>query len=893
MSKEENVLVIDRLNIPNKWLGEKIAKKVNVSELEPLMPFIKWKERALAENDESVKQMIPYLIVESDIDRKVAIYQRKGSEKRIHGLFSVGIGGHVNPIDFEQGDSFLKFILRSAKRELLEEFSEIAPKDKFEFLGIINEEKTKVGRTHLGLVFKLKINGRAVADKELFNLNWEYKKKIKNEYNLEMWSEMALDLDIDIKDFFENLNLTLDQDKVIDKLEEFFFSDKQVFILKGYAGTGKTTVLKGISKYLQKNNRLGHIMAPTGRAAKVIQNKTKYPASTIHKFLYDLENLKTYKYTDKDGNETFKFYFDFPADDLVINTVYIFDESSMISNNFSEGEFFRFGSGYLLNDILKFFNLNNTLNTKLIFVGDPAQLPPVGSSRSLALEESFFKNKGFSVNSIEMTQVVRQKENSGILINANYYRNLIFSEIVSENFLKTEFDDIKEINVENVATTFTGISPLPDSKKSIVITFSNKLALDYNKMIREQYFPDEKNIVAGDILQVIRNNYSNQQFTLLNGDFVKVLSVSDEIISQSASIKKKNANDVLITHYFRKIELLHYSGNVAEMMIIDSFLNGKERGLTSDETKALYINFIMRYEKRIGGKANKRSEEFKNAFRSDPFYNALQVKYGYAITGHKSQGGEWENVFVDFTGKVGTSKDVLRWSYTAITRATENLFVLYPPKLKQVDFSKVKHVIIGKIKKAPKGAILFPNIPPTPFHDANSHPAKRYKYFELKEAFNKLGYAIKSVISNEYQERYTIVNDQTVFTLEMYHDKEGIFKNFSIVKKNKDDDEVIKTLKTIQPWPYQFLYTTNDDLSNKIYQSVLSAMQGLNIQIINIDDSRKLDFHVDYYFRTEAQIAYLQIYFNKKEMVTGVIAKSMLGKEDQVLHDLINNLKNT
>ena len=149
----EKVLVFDRKNIPDEWLEEKIAKKVNVSELEKLLPNIEWKDRGLAESDEAVKQVIPYLIIESDIDGKIAYYQRKGSEKRIHGLHSVGIGGHVNPIDFKEGDSFIKFILRSAKRELLEEFSEVVPSDSIKFLGMINEEKTKVGRTHLGLVF--------------------------------------------------------------------------------------------------------------------------------------------------------------------------------------------------------------------------------------------------------------------------------------------------------------------------------------------------------------------------------------------------------------------------------------------------------------------------------------------------------------------------------------------------------------------------------------------------------------------------------------------------------------------------------------------------------------------------------------------------------------------
>jgi predicted NUDIX family phosphoesterase len=888
MNGEEEVLVIDRKNIPHAWLDELVAEKVTTSELQKLLPFVEWKDRKIAENDESVKQIIPYLIIESDIDGKIAFYQRRGSEKRIHGLYSVGVGGHVNPIDFIYRDSFLKGILRSARRELFEEFKDINPYDKINFLGIINEEKTKVGRTHLGLVFKLKVKGKPKPAEELYKLDWEYKKNIELNYDMEMWSNMALDLDIDIKDFFGDLTLTHDQEKVIDELEEFLFSERQIFILKGYAGTGKTTILKGVTDYLDAINRLGGIMAPTGRAAKIIKDKTKKEASTIHSFIYDLENIKTEKYVDKDGNETFKFYFDFPTDVIDVNKVLLFDEASMISNVFSEGEFFRFGSGYLLEDILKFFNTKNTSNIKLIFVGDPAQLPPVGSTKSKALDLAFFAEKELEATEVEMTNVVRQNKDSGILANAEYYRKLIFSDVVSENYLDVDHSDVEEIDVMQLKEKFVDIAPLPDVSKAIIITFSNKSAYTYNKIIREEYFPDYDHIQPGEILQVIKNSYSSE---LLNGEFVKVLEVDDNVEYQSAKIKKKGGKDILIKHTFRNVKIQHSSGSIIDVKILDNLLNSKNRELTSDETKALYINFIMRYEKRIGGRANKASREFKEAFKNDPYYNALQVKYGYAITGHKSQGGEWENVFVDFTGRVGTHVDALRWSYTAITRASKKLYVLYPPKLKQVDFSKIDNVAIGKIKKAPKGAIKYPEVDSTPYHSTNSNPAKRIKFFYVKEVLEKEGYDISTVISRDYLERYCINAENRTITIDMYNDAEGIFTQYHCANNDDLSNRLIQLLSKPCPLPIDFHYNTDDLLLNKIYQNMLSAMQGVDIQLTNIDDSKKLDFHVTYYFRTKAPIAYLQIFFNKKEIVSSIIAKSMFGEDDTELRKFIENLK--
>ena len=689
--------------------------------------------------------------------------------------------------------------------------------------------------------------------------------------------------------FFSGMQLTSDQGKTLAGLNEFFSGSNKVFILKGYAGTGKTTILEGIAKYLHSQGRLGHIMAPTGRAAKVIQDKTGYPATTIHKAIYNLDELETYEAKDAGGNETFKFFFTLKNPDNPVNKVYIFDEASMIGNKYTEGEFFRFGSGHLLSDILEHFDLLSNKNTKLIFVGDPAQLPTVGDNCSSALEETFFTDKGISNTGIEMTEVVRQREKSGILENAKYYRKLIFSTKIPENRFNTAFPDIEQINVEQLGDKFTEIEELPDISKSIVIVFKNETAYRYNKIIRSRYFPGHEAVTAGDILQVVRNNYSNAEQEFLNGEFIKILDVSNKVEEQSAPIKQAGKKDKIVTLKFRDAEVLHPSGNIINIKLLDTLLNSKFRDLSPEETKALYINFIIRFEKRTGKKANRKSEGFKEAFKRDEYFNALQVKYGYAITGHKSQGGEWENAFVDFTGRVGLTTDVLRWTYTAITRASKKLYVLYPPGVNRIEFKNTAPSI-GKINKLPAGAISYPDADETPYHTKDTHPAKRLKYFEIEEKLHEAGYAIERVISEQYKETYFINNGTETHQIIMHHKADGIFSSYAANNVNDETKKLTELIKQKVPWPDDYRYEKNNPLVKKLYNRVLAAMQDLDINLLGIDDSKMQNYYVAFYFRTSAEGAYIQFYFDKNERVKSMIVKSLLGEEDKELRKMIDNL---
>ena len=880
----EKILVIDRRNIPKAWLSEKLSKKIPVNDLEQLLPFIEWRDRSKAEIDESVKQIIPYLIVESDEDNRIAIYERKGSEKRIHGLHSVGVGGHVDQKDFKTNDRFIDLILRAAKREVFEEFEAVTPSKNINFLGIINEEHTQVGRTHLGLVFKLKITGKGIPSYELHNLHWLYKDEILKNYKLEMWSEMALELDLHLLDFFIELKLTKDQEKTVSLLEEFLKNDKQIFILKGYAGTGKTTLLKGIAQYLKEIDRLGGLMAPTGRAAKVIKDITGIKGKTIHSSMYDLQNLKTYKKRDKYGNESFKFFFELKKEHDLKNSVFIFDESSMIGNNYSEGEFFRFGSGYLLNDILRFFNVNTNNILKLLFVGDPAQLPPVGSNHSLALDADFFISKELNLNESEMTQVVRQEKNSGILFNAAYYRKLIFSNKVSKNHLDTNFEDIQEISYEELGKTFVSYAPLPNISKSIIISFSNKRAWHNNQVIRELYFPGKKSITEGDVLQVTRNNYLVE---LLNGEFVTVIRVDDKTTRQSASIWINKQRKQF--HFdFREVGLQIADGRIIDVLVSETLLNSKNRGMTSEEMKALYVNFIMRYEKKTGATANRNSTQFKESFRNDPYFNALQVKYGYAITGHKAQGGEWENAFVDFSGRNGLSKDELRWIYTAITRASKKLYVLLPPKKSRFNLQNL-HYNIGLIRSVyiPLKETEDPGV--TPFHNDHSPLIKRLKYFEIIEKIKETDIELLHVLSKDYQEIYNFKKNHIAYKVTMSHNAKGIFTYYSCNQNDKNVTELLDLIK--KPVNNSdFKYKPKNEFLDELFNWVKVALKTTKLSITNIDESRMDQYQIVYSFRAPQSDSYIQFYFNKNNRISSLIAKSTIAEKDFELRKLITNL---
>ena len=494
---------------------------------------------------------------------------------------------------------------------------------------------------------------------------------------------------ISMGDAFSEYQLTDGQAELVKKLDQFLSSNSSsVFQLKGYAGTGKTFVTKGLTEYLRAIGRNYVLAAPTGKAAKVISSKTGCEAYTIHKTIYSMKDIVEYRDGDLKGSETYKFYARLAVNELSVDTVYIIDEASMISDVYSEGEFFRFGSGYLLRDFLKYVNLDhNDHRKKVIFIGDNAQLPPVGMNTSPALDAGYLqKEYGLSPLSYELTDVVRQKADSGVMQNAVKLRKALQGNVFNELEITTAFPDITEVSYPDLVPAYMQTCGGKINAESIVIAASNADVNAYNKAIREALFPGQPDISCRDKVMVVNNN-DTHGFVISNGDFGLVRQILGHSECRNITIRRRSqetgkVEDVSVPLYFRRVEVgfrdLDGQARFFEAQIIENLLYSDQPNLSSDENKALYVDFCIRKKHLRPG-----SLEFRETLRSDPYFNALRLKFGYAITCHKAQGSEWNHVFVKCKSHhKPLSAEYFRWLYTAMTRTSGKLYVLEPPRIR-------------------------------------------------------------------------------------------------------------------------------------------------------------------------------------------------------------------
>ena len=425
------------------------------------------------------------------------------------------------------------------------------------------------------------------------------------------------------------------------------------FLLRGYAGTGKTTVISTIIKVLPKFGLKSVLLAPTGRAAKVMGNYSNKKALTIHKKIYrQVANQFT-------GNLEFQRQNNYATD-----TVFIIDEASMISDDAD------FGSAGLLTDLMEFVFTNPEQDyngNKIIFVGDTAQLPPVGKLDSPALQKKYLEGQfHIGVLEQELTEVMRQDALSGILFNATNLRDLLKSDSTQISFTTKGFRDFFKMTGEKLEDGLNYAYRKFDRENTIILTRSNKTAVQYNRYIRQRIFGQEDELATGDLLMIVKNNYhwldeDSPAGFLANGDFVEIM-------------KMRGVQEM---HGFRfttlSLRLLDYEEHPhIEAKVLMDTLYSNTPAMSRDENKALYESVAQDYAHIVNKK------ERNEAIRKDPYLNALQVKFAYALTTHKSQGGQWSAVFIDqgyLTDEL-INEDFIRWLYTAITRATHEVFLL-------------------------------------------------------------------------------------------------------------------------------------------------------------------------------------------------------------------------
>ncbi len=450
---------------------------------------------------------------------------------------------------------------------------------------------------------------------------------------------------------------TFEQEIAVKSLSEFLLSTlaDEVFILRGYAGTGKTSLVGALVKTMDQLQQKAVLLAPTGRAAKVFSSYAGHPAFTIHKKIYRQQSF---------SNETSNFSIN---DNLATNTLFIVDEASMISNEGLSGSMF--GTGRLLDDLIQF--VYSGQGCRLLLMGDTAQLPPVGEELSPALFADALKGYGLEVREVDLTQVVRQIQESGILWNATQLRQLIAEDnCYSLPKIKiTGFPDIKMVPGTELIDAITSCYDHDGMDETIVICRSNKRANLYNNGIRAQILWREDELNTGDMLMIAKNNYYwTEQYKEM--DFI----ANGEI----AVVRRVRKTREMYGFRFAEVTLRLPDQNDFELdanLLLDT-LHSDSPALPKVDNDRLFYTILEDY----ADISNKRDRMKK--MKADPHYNALQVKYAYAITCHKAQGGQWQNVFLDqgYMTDEYLTPDYFRWLYTAFTRATKTLYLVNYPK---------------------------------------------------------------------------------------------------------------------------------------------------------------------------------------------------------------------
>lgn len=455
-----------------------------------------------------------------------------------------------------------------------------------------------------------------------------------------------------LKDKFP-FQLTENQDLFFQQIALFATNHKndEVFVLKGYAGTGKTTLIATLVDQLKAIPKKAVLLAPTGRAAKVISNYSNKTALTIHRKIY-------FPKKNKNGGISFTLQPNKHKD-----TLFIVDEASMISDSFSDSKMYENGS--LLDDLIQYIGAGQ--NCKLILIGDTAQLPPVNLENSPALDiEGLAINYDLIVKHIELNEVMRQDLDSGILYNATVLRNLLDEFYIdSFQFDIKPFNDIIRLtdgfdieNAINQAYDSCGV------EETAIILRSNKRANQYNQQIRTKILSKESDLSSGDLLMVVKNNYfwlkeDSEAGFIANGDIIEVLEIFkiQELYGFSfASVK---------------IRMIDYPDQKPfETVLVLDTIKSESASLTYDQSNALYQEVMKDYQ-------NLPSYKRFAQVKENSYFNALQVKFSYAITCHKSQGGQWNTVFVEQPYLPnGIDVDYVRWLYTAITRAKEKVYLI-------------------------------------------------------------------------------------------------------------------------------------------------------------------------------------------------------------------------
>lgn len=591
--------------------------------------------------------------------------------------------------------------------------------------------------------------------------------------------------------------LTTDQKMALENLQNYVLSNSHnCFILKGYAGTGKTTLLAFFIEHLKERGLSFRLLAPTGKAAHVLKSKTKYPAQTIHKEIYDFERIEIFENKeDSENGVNLSFYFKLKEkkeDERV--DVYIIDESSLISDQDQGNSFLRFGSGKLLSDFLSY-----TKGSKIVFCGDHAQLPPVSMNYSPALDEEYLKkNFGLRVTGSELKEIVRTNSENYVYKLSLNIRNKIEEKIFNELFIAEN----RKLSSEFLINVLTQLYEMREGKidDTIIIAHSNEQVQEYNftvkKILSNIKGASDYEIVPGDRLIVYKNYYHND-LTLLNGQSVEVVEVLNKEVVQTSEKEEVTYLDCQLKYYDYDLE----SERLFKAKILNDFVYSPEPELDRKLYNKVFRTVLVKNSefREVFNELTKILREMKNSageqlrilktkylalklqvsriLRDDEYFNPLLVKFGYAITCHKAQGSEWDNVVIDMkTSNLDPKNEqYFRWLYTAVTRSKREVYFINSFDMDPFKRMKISEVKIQKIKL--NGNHGYP---------ANLASDKSRIIVNSLEGY---GFKILGVHDFQYMKRFLFEYNSKKMQIDLYYNKKGFYTSMQPYAEDQEAKE--------------------------------------------------------------------------------------------------------
>ena len=630
------------------------------------------------------------------------------------------------------------------------------------------------------------------------------------------------------------MQLTQDQACAINAVDSFL-RDKTLdaFVLRGSAGTGKTTLIAKIVDLVAASNMSCALLAPTGRAARILGNKVRQitrqeiATGTIHSAIYSLKHLDVNEEAQSDNDPGLRLIFPLKEEEPSVR-VFIIDEASMVGDREAPGDFVRFGSGRLLKDIISYSRMQRPGRegeqiVKLLFVGDPAQLPPVGENISPALcKNHMTKEYRLRIVVHELEKVMRQSEGSGILERATTIRQAISKKVFNSFSMNPNRQDVVKIEGNQALDRIE--TDINERKSAVIVVHSNATALDYNRSIRARLWGNaDQPVRPRDTLLINRNSQSG----LRNGDLVQVLEVARA--AEKYNVPIKGNGRVELSFRSAEVDYCECDGTVVRLpcLLLENLLDSRVRELSPLEQRALLVHFRMRHPD-----LPPRSDEFRLALLHDRYFNALQVKYGYAMTCHKAQGGEWDTAYVDFHYGGGyRNASFFRWAYTAITRAKQRLYVIGAPGFDEICIKWSPSATNSSGASSPFGT------DPTKDTDWNrlSFSAATAPLMpthqRLRENWDSHKIIIEQLQHLQYCERYSLVRRDSTVNVQYYYNKKfqivrhgpapGENTNQDLLNEALEAFNVINEAGTTAEQPDQFIQDFLDHLDVKLSNSPL------------------------------------------------------------------------